>query len=452
MVLHSQNISLRESALLTLGTSFFLLLVHYYFGILGLVGALGMALSALLIPILQSQKGTFLLIYFVSSVFILDSRDGIQLLELPFFGLSLMLLLFVAYRVLIGKILLENSLDYFFLILHFLIPYAVIIGKINGAATYTALGEVVFFLGVYTYFPLREGLKDDSFKKALSIIILLILGFVLIRNFIYYRQILAQALLPWQAEGARVAANEIIVVIGCSLSLAAASLTKQRLLQVLYTGLFLIFMVSLVLTQSRGYWIAGFFSVITIFLVINKQGKKRMLIAAVVLSLLGFSIANIFFDDFLTLILSGLNDRLKSIGSGTTDNSLQDRWLESKTVFNHIVKNPIAGYGFGAEFTRKKIFFDIFVRTSFIHNGYLGAFFKFGILGFVSFVSIWFILIKKSIQLYKKSNKIFPLSIAGIVVGMLFVNNTSSQILIFEGIAFTTLAAAYLNTELRKFE
>ncbi|HAW81906.1 MAG TPA: hypothetical protein DCX27_20710, partial [Balneola sp.] len=389
---------------------------------------------------------------FVASIFILDTREGIQLLELPFFGLSVILLLFVAFKTITGTLKLENALDYFFLLLHFLVPYALVIGKLNGAATYTAVGEIVYLLGIFTYFPLREYLQDESFKKFFGLILLFILGFVVIRNFFYYRQIIAQALLPWQAESARVAANEIIVVIGCSLSLAVASVTKKRLLQILSTGLFLIFMVSLILTQSRGYWVAGFFSVIAIFVIVNRNGKNRILLTAAIIVLLGISIAQFLFDDLFSLIINGLEERFKSFGDGSTDNSLQDRWLETKTVFNHVVKNPIAGYGFGTEFTRKRIFYDIFIRTNFIHNGYIGAIFKFGILGLISFVSIWFLLIKKSIRLYKLSNKGLPLAITGIVVGMIFVNNTSSQILIFEGVAFTSIAAAYLNTELKKFE
>jgi O-antigen ligase len=450
--LSTNSLSIRELAFLTIFVGLILVTSHLYFGILGLVATMIVGLAILSFPFLQSIKGSFLLIYFITSAFVLDTREGIQVAELPFFGLSVILILLVAYKALMGRLILENALDYFFLLLHFLIPYAVVLGKLNGAATYTALGEVVYFLGVFTYFPLRDHLNNEQFKKALGFIVLLILGFVLIRNFVYYRQILAQALLPWQAESARVAANEIIVVAGCSLSLAAASLTTRRSLQLFSTGLFLVFMVSLILTQSRGYWVAGFFSVITIFIVIDRKGKKRILLTASMIVVLGILIANLLFDDLFTLIINGLDERLRSIGSGTTDNSLQDRWLESKTVFGHILDNPIAGYGFGTEFTRKKIFFDIFVRTNFIHNGYLGALFKFGALGFISFVSIWFLLIKKSIGLYKVSGKIFPLAIAGIVVGMLFVNNTSSQIQIFEGIAITSLAAAYINSELKEFE
>lgn len=444
------SISLKEATILTLGLVVLLLTTHYYLGINGIIGTLTCGIIVLLFPLLQSIKGSFILLYFVASIFILDTRDGIQPIEIPFFGLSVLLILFVGYKAINGSLKLENSLDYLFLMLHFLIPYAVLIGKINGAATYSAFGEVVYFLGLFTYFPLREYLEKESFKKTMGLVILVTLTFVLIRNFVYYRQILAQALLPWQAENARVAANELIVVIGCSLTLATASLTQKKYLQIVCTALFIVFMVSLILTQSRGYWIAGFFSVITIFLVIDKKGKKRILYTATTLCILGFLVANLFFENFLSLIINGLNSRLQSIGSGTADNSLQDRWLESKTVLGHILENPIAGYGLGTEFTRKKIFFDFFIRTSFIHNGYLGATFKFGILGLLSFIFIWFSMIKKSIVLYKHSAKILPLSIVGIVVGMLFVNNSSSQILIFEGVAFTSLAAAYLNTEFEK--
>ena len=452
MTLTLSNISFKETAFLSVTLSLLLLLAHSSLGNLGIILVLSLGVSILVIPILRSVKGSFILVYYISSVFILDNYEGIQLIELPFFGLSVLLLFFIVYKFLIGSLKLENTLDYLFLLLHFLIPYAVILGKVNGAATYTAFGEVTYFLGIFTYFPLREYLEDNQFKKVLGYILALTLAFVLIRNFIYYRQILAQALMPWQAENARVAANELIVVIGCSLTLVTASLTRSKLLQFVFTGLFIAFAISLVLTQSRGYWLAGFISVITIFVVINRHGKLRIARTAFTLISLGLIVSNMFFNDLLILILNALNDRLASIGTITTDSSLQDRWLESRTVFHHILSNPIAGYGLGTEFTRKRIFFDYFFRTSFIHNGYLGALFKFGILGFISFISIWFIIIKKSARLYRIKNTGLPLTILGVVSGMLLVNNTSSQILIFEGVAFTTLAAAYLNTDLEKVE
>ena len=452
MAVTSLNINLREVGFLSVPLCLALILAYHFFGFIGLAALLILGICILALPVLQSIKGSFILLYFVSAIFFLDTYEGIQPIELPFLGLSLLLLFYVIYKFLTGSLKLENTLDYLFLLLHLLIPYAVILGKINGAATYTAFGEVTYFLGIFTYFPLREYLEDERFKKVLGYILIITLAFVLIRNFIYYRQILAQALLPWQAENARVAANELIVVIGCSLTLATASITESKRLQIISTGLFMVFLVSLVLTQSRGYWVAGFMSVIVIFLVVNKKGKLRIILTAFSLLSIGFVLASILFVDLLDLILNALNERLKSIGSVSKDNSLQDRWLESKTVFNLILQNPIAGYGFGTEFTRKRLFFDFFIQTSFIHNGYLGAFFKFGILGFVSFLAVWFLIIKKSKKLYKITHKIFPLAIVGVVSGMLLVNNTSSQILIFEGVAFTTLAAAYLNTELKKID
>ncbi|HCI70704.1 MAG TPA: hypothetical protein DHV30_08950, partial [Balneola sp.] len=131
MVLASSNsIGFKEAITVTCGVGFLLITLHFYFGLIGIFGALAFGIAMLLFHIFQPIKGSFLLVYFVASIFILDTREGIQLLELPFFGLSVILLLFVAFKTITGTLKLENALDYFFLLLHFLVPYALVIGKL----------------------------------------------------------------------------------------------------------------------------------------------------------------------------------------------------------------------------------------------------------------------------------------------------------------------------------
>ncbi len=450
MVYASSHISFREAFLLLLGCCFLLLGVHYYFGILGIVTVLCLGLLAAALPVLKLIKGSFLLVYFLASVLILDTREGIHLLEIPFFLLSSLLILNVYYLILIGSAKLENSLDNAFLLLHFLIPYAIILGVLNGAEIYKAISEIKYFLGIYTYFPLRKYFQFETFKKTLGVVLALVLIYVLLRNFYYYREIITQALLPWQAENARVAANELIIVLGCGITFSALALSKKKHILVITFPLFILFLGSLIITQSRGFWIATLISFCSIFFFTPLTGKKR--IFNIFLFLLSISaIAIYLFDsDLLFLVLNALLERFQSIGSGTKENSLYDRWLESKTVFELITKNPIAGYGFGIEFTRKDIFYDIFIKTSYVHNGYLAILYKFGILGLISTIYIWLKSINMAVKMLPitKSEvvKIILLSIIGTITGMTIVNLTSPQFLYFEATLITTLFCAYLNT------
>lgn len=413
---------------------------------------LGLGIIPLLVYFGNKLDGATILLFMLLALPVLEDSEGITPIELPFFAFSVLMALYVVTEVISGKIHLQHTLDKVFLFLLILLPYAVVLGVLNGAAAYSAFAETTYFFGILLYFPARKHLSKENFKWALGAIIVLFIGYVLIRNFYYYREIIAQAVLPWQAEKARVAANEFIILLGCCLTLSAAAVVKNRFKQLLFTGLFIALLAGLVLTQSRGYWLAFFFGAISIFLVINSAGKKRIVLTGLVLISGAFLIATVFLSDMLDLVLKGLALRFQSLGTGELDISLRDRLYESMTVFELSLKNPVTGYGFGYNFTRHALFSKIFIQTSYVHNGYLAAWFKFGLPGLITIITLWVMNIRYSIKLYKQSDntwhKVVALTIIGTIIGVMLVNNTSPQVLLFEQWLFVTLFSAYLSTYL----
>ncbi len=446
----SNNISSIEVALLALGLTLLSTLSYFFLDILGVILFLIFSIVLFLIPFLRRIEGSFLLIYFFSALFVIDRRDGIPIIEIPFFILSLILILYVYYSIIIGSIKLENSFDYAFLLFHILIPYGVLVGNINGAEFYSTISEIKYFIGIYTYFPLRRYLTKPNFRKMLMSILILILAYVLIRNFYYYQKIILQAVVSWQAEKARVATNELIIVSGLSIFLSYYSLSHNKVIQIFSYLLFFLFLLSLIITQSRGFWIAAFLSSCSIFVLSTKESKKRIFVSFFITLTIVTLSAFIFFNDLVYLIVNALSERFQSIGSGTQDTSLYDRWLETKTIFSLVIQNPIAGYGLGTEFTRKVVVFDHFIRTSYIHNGYLAVFYKFGILGFFLTSFIWYKIVRegtKTLLSQKNANsRIILTGIIGIVIGMFLLNLTSPIFLYFEGTLITTLFSAYVSS------
>lgn len=394
------------------------------------------------------------LLFILISVTILENSPGIQPIEIPFYLISGIVILYVFIELVTGRFVIETNLDRLFLCLLLLLPIGVAIGIINGAAPYLAVGETTYFFGVLVYFPLRKHLNKKQFELILTSIIGLIIAYVLIRNILNYRQLIVQAILSWQAEKARVAANEVILMIGALFCLSSAALTKVRVKQLFFTASFVLFLGGLILTQSRGYWLAFAFGAFLIFYSINRSGKLRILLTFLLLSSSSIIVANIFFSDFLNVILNGLLERFSTIGSTKLDISLQERVLESETVFKMMLNNPIAGYGFGYTYTKKILFYSFFEETSYVHNGYLAIWLKLGLLGLITNLSIWILSIRNSIKLYRTSTvektQIISLTILGSVFGIMVVNMTSPQVLTFESTLFVTIFCAYVSSRMEK--
>jgi hypothetical protein len=407
-------------------------------------------LGMLLLYVISRIQGGYILAYLLLCITFLENSDGIQIIEIPFYIANLFLVIYTVTELIRGNLTISGKLDVLALFFLLLIPYALIMGILNGGTPYLAIGESTYFFGLLIYFPLRKHFADDNFRKLLFCVLGIIVIYAFVRNVVNYRAIILSAVLPWEAENARAAANEFLFLSSSIFFVALAAITKEKHIQLLSTLFFFLALGGLILTQSRGYWLAFSLSALSLFVLINRNGKVRIISTFLITAVPTILVLQIFFYQELQLVIEGMTNRLLTIFSGTMDWSLKERVLESQQVFDKIVQSPISGHGFGVKFTKKLLFYDTFIQTSYVHNGYLATWYKFGLPGLLIIYSFWGLLMTYGAKLYRTSNtvtlKAIAISAFSIVIGIALVNNTSPQVLNFESVLFISIIAAYISS------
>lgn len=408
-----------------------------------------LSVGLLVTAFLLKRPVYFVFGYFLILPFALENPEGVSTGEIVFLCYTIAIaIIFLFLPAITGRLKLETPLDKMFLLFTLMLPYASVLGLTNGANLYPAFGELTYFAGVFIYYALRYYFNLETFRKGLLYLIPLILLFVIARNAYYYQEIIMQAYVPWQVEKARVTSNEVLILFFTTLATAAFVYAKTLRLNIASIVFLGIGFLSLILTQSRGYWLAFIVSFTIIFLSVPADKKGKMLLYFSVILIIMLGIAKIYFPDYFTLVFNALVLRFQSIASSAqVDISLLERFEESAVVFSKIAVNPILGYGFGTEFTKFIFFERLHISTSYVHNGYLAAWYKFGLFGLLLLLSIYFSVIRNSYRIFKHSNKaihkIIGLTILATLSGMLLVNNTSPQFLAFDSILLLTFMAAY---------
>lgn len=437
---------------LAAGLSAIIALILFKSGETAVPVLLAIPLAVITISFLIKKPAGFVLGYFLVLPAYLENPEGVSVAEIIFLLYTLAVAFFYFFLPLItGRLKTENTLDKLFIIFTLMLPYASFLGLFNGAAAYSAFGELTYYTGVFTYFAFRYHLPNPSFQKSLLALIILLLVFVMARNAWYYQEIILQAYMPWQVSKARVAANEVLILFSSVLFSVALVYVKQLKYKMFAIVLLGVSIASLVLTQSRGYWLAYVISFIVIFILLNREKKIQMVVWFGTIAALVITTAALFFSSYFDLVTTALVERFQSIATSTQkDVSLLERFDESASVFNKIIVNPVIGYGLGVEYTKFYYFDRIHGATSYVHNGYLAVWYKFGLPGLFILLSICLITIRNAYRIFKNNpqtvHKILGLSIIAVIFGMFLVNNTSPQFLAFDSTLLLTIMAAYTAT------
>jgi O-antigen ligase len=194
-------------------------------------------------------------------------------------------------------------------------------------------------------------------------------------------------------------------------------------------------------------------------------GKQRLrLIGIGAASIAGIvGLGYLLLGDVFILVATGMLDRVLSIGSAaTTDISLINRFRETAVVMGKVMENPILGYGMGVSFS----FWDLTFLppfhhvTTFLHNGYVALWYKFGIWGLGMVLYFWSSAIWHAVKGYRAQGdlllRLTNLGVAGILISFVISAITSNPFYINDpmfmfGIATGAAAGAreLLNTAKR---
>lgn len=242
------------------------------------------------------------------------------------------------------------------------------------------------------FWPVKECVREHRNGIWIVVGALALLGLaIFVRNFLSYADIINNASQAWQVARGRAVTNESLLMVPSFISLMLFIYTEKWKGRAVWALCFGLYFTGLILTQSRGYWASFLFGTGIIFLIVPMKYRVRMIVSAVIAGVTGILIGLLVFGDVLLLIVSGLLDRFLSIQSAATkDLSLVNRFLENAAVWDRIKMNPVLGYGMGTPFRFYDAVWQFSMNRSWIHNGYLSLWFRFGLWGPLLFLSVFF--------------------------------------------------------------
>lgn len=337
------------------------------------------------------------------------------------FGLFAYLFLFIAYfryLMLDNKPIFdsfENKALFIFILFCLLSFIPAILGGSNPANWARELIPLSFYL----FFVVAQNEITSAKRIRIIATCFLILGFVIaIKNIWNYYKLVTMAEQAWQFLASRQTANEPVlmtILVTCfSLGLSMQKLWQRIFLLLIALG----FGMALVLTFSRGYWIAAIIALAVVFMLAGKIQKQRFVSYGAIFSVLSISIALILFGPLVDFVFNALATRINTLGAVGRDASLAERFKETSVVLEMVKLNPILGYGLGKLYSfRSLVGRDM--PTHYVHNGYLYLTFKLGIFAAVAYLAFFVTIIFRGLKLVKSALQPFEQSIVRSIVAIL---------------------------------
>ncbi|HMB92356.1 MAG TPA: O-antigen ligase family protein, partial [Rhodothermales bacterium] len=326
--------------------------------------------------------------------------------------------------------LLYTTEDKVWLAFLLLIPCTMPLGILFGGDTSAMMSEMIAWTMAAIYFPVKEACAryERGIPAILLVLALVGLG-VALRNAYFFSQILSDATMAWQVATGRVASNDHLMMVSSLFGLALVIGARRGWHFTLLLGYFLIAFAGLILTQSRGYWVSFLLGAGAMFLFVDATYRKRMLLLGVlgIIALLG--IGFVFFSSYIELMLGGIIKRFSTLQTAaSSDLSLVNRFRETAAVWPKIVQNPILGYGMGVPYTFYDIAHEATDIDAFVHNGYVGLWYKFGLWGLGMVLFFWARSIWRGFQAFRLQGVSYWLRMAGLAASISLVAFTLSTI------------------------
>lgn len=270
------------------------------------------------------------------------------------------------------------------------------------------------------YFPTREIVRRYPEGARIVLGVLVFLGIaVAARNLINYRSLLMSAAMAWQLSRGRVVTNEVLLLTAGLITLMTAVYAQRRSLRLASLIVFAPLFVSLIVTQSRAFWVDFAVGGVVMFVLMRQQHRWRFARLGIVSFSAVTVFASIFLGDLLYLVFNALLDRLLTLKTAVRDDlSLISRFYEAKAVWTMIRENPVVGYGLGVPFKLYDIIDDVTEYRTFVHNGYVGLMYKAGLIGTFAMLYAWAHFIWQAWQVSRVRSWMHPIGVllvAGLV-------------------------------------
>lgn len=421
-------------------------------GILALQEIVGLVLVALaLVPVAlfvaQRHKGVIAYGLVFLALLTFDQDAGTNIREALYYAyIAGVVGVMVPWLAITGHWRLNQGIDRSYLVLLIFVVYGIVLGFFTGGLMKNRIDDMTLMFPILTYFVLRDQMADDKVVQNILIILVVMMLFVALRNIRNYQQILLEAVMEWQIQKARVAKNEVFLMAGSIGFFILQAYQTKWIPRLFYLGMFGFLFAGLILTQSRGYWLAFALAAGVFFLVSDRGVRVRALITSTLLGIVAVTIAFTVYYSATMVVLENLAYRLSLTGGSQMDPSLLERVLETQSVWDLVVLNPFAGYGFGYVYARYGVIAGYWTHTSYVHNGYLAMWFKMGLFGMVAAIAYLIMIARTGYRVFKEAlspfARITALIIMCQVIGMMLVNITSPQFLGFDSMLLLAVMGA----------
>ena len=409
--------------------------VQILFLALSIIGGVKTLLIFGIIPIIfLLSKDLFfgIPIYILMNIFILKQTEEVTIIEImfAFYFFIFFLVWYIKKYILEHKKMIVSHLDLYICIFLFIMVLSIIPGFLFKVSLVKWFREFFPFLTLLIIFPIID-LCDTNKKLTILISSFLLLSFVIaVENLHSYQLAASNVTVLWKIISARQTANEPLFMCLIIVSFAFMINSKRLQIKIISSMLFSFFSIILLITFSRGYWLASMIGIFIIFFILPVRKKIHLLITTLLLISIILLCLELVLGTSFSFILSAFGSRFSTLKDISVDISTLNRLKESQAVWHLIKQNLIIGYGLGKTY----IFRPLVPRelpSWYIHNAYLYFWFKTGLIGLLSLLIFYFSAIKNCYSClgkYKNSelSSLF-IGIFALLISMAIVSVSSPQ-------------------------
>lgn len=338
----------------------------------------------------------------------------------------------------------ENKALMLFLLLCLFSLVPALLGQVSLMRWFRELIPLSFYLFFFIF--LDEAISKWRIK-ILATCFLIMGTAIAVKNIWTYYELVNNAEKVWEYLSSRQTSNEPVLLTVFAVSLSLGTYLKNRTQRMLSLLISVSFGMSLILTFSRGYWLAAAIAGLTILLISDSASKLRLLRYGILGVLFLLSIALVLFGALTQFIIDIFVERFETIASAGASLSLQERWKESYEVISYIKLNPIIGYGLGKMYSFRSMI-GREMPTHYMHNAYLYFLFKVGLVALLAFLFFYLRIIYNGFKSLKNMKDPYlrglVTGLVGLLISFLPLSITSPQFTQKDSILIIFLSGAFI--------
>ena len=329
----------------------------------------------------------------VLTVALFQPDDGMQPTELAYLLLYVLVLgAWYGSRIISGVPLARSGLGRVALFLSVVgVGGGVLLGLLHRAPTAGIVGETTGFSTILLFLPVCELVRRHRHGPQIVGAILIWFGvWTSVRNTLDAYAAITGATQLWEIADVRAAYGDLPLHIGAVIAFGTATALRGRALTMLSVALGTVCLIGVFLAKSRGFWVDLGFALVLLFVFSPSKSRTRLLAGGVATVSLLLVPLVVVLGPVAAVMLTGALNRFTTIGNSlTADVSLINRFFETEAVWDRIQTNPVVGHGFGTPFSYHSLITDGVMMESFVHNGFVGVWYKLGLWGLLAVVSLW---------------------------------------------------------------